>query len=97
MTKLEELAVPEQVVGATDSKEILRVWISNGQQYVSLRIGVWDDPAAWGILLADLISHVSNLYLEEKGFDRSKVAQRVVSALQAELASPTDVPEGKVT
>ena len=33
---------------------MLRVWLAGEQQHVSIRVGVWDDPAGRGIMLADL-------------------------------------------
>ena len=40
------------------SFELLRVWIAGQGQHVSLRSGVWEDPFAWGIVLADLARHI---------------------------------------
>ena len=36
------------------SFELLRVWVAEQGQHVSLRSGAWEDPFAWGIVLADL-------------------------------------------
>jgi hypothetical protein len=39
------------------SFELLRVWVAEQGQHVSLRSGAWEDPFAWGIVLADLARH----------------------------------------
>jgi hypothetical protein len=57
---MEELGVPEAAKADSGSFEVLRVWIAKKGQHVSLRVGVWEDPAAWGILLVDLIRHIAN-------------------------------------
>jgi hypothetical protein len=91
-----QLLVPEAAQKDPRSFELLRVWLSGGQQLVSLRVGAWDDPAAWGIMLADLARHVANSYEQEKGFDRIKTLQRIRAGLDAELSSPTDEPSGQI-
>jgi hypothetical protein len=75
---------------------LLRVWIANRAQHVSIRGGVWNDPAAWGIMLADLARHVASLYHDEPGLDRQEVLRRIKAGLDAELGSPTSQPSGRI-
>ena len=89
-----ELDIPEMAKRTLESKEILRVWIAEEAQHVSLRVGIWEDPAAWGIMLSDLINHVANAYSQDGNLDRAKVVKRIRAALEAELSSPTDNPTG---
>jgi hypothetical protein len=79
--KQNELTVPTEAKRDPESFEILRVWIADKRQQVSLRSGVWPDPAAWGIMLADLARHVANAYYQESGFDRVKTLQRIKAGL----------------
>jgi hypothetical protein len=91
-----ELAIPEAARKDRDAQEILRVWLAGGNQHVSVSVGVWDDPAAWGLMLADLARHVANSYQQNRGLDRAKTLERIKAALDAELSSPTDEPSGQI-
>jgi Domain of unknown function (DUF5076) len=94
MAESDQLVIPDAAKNDAHSFELLRVWIANKGQHVSLRIGVWKDPAAWGLMLADLAKHVANSYEEDGGFDRIATLQRIKTAFDAELGSPTDEPSG---
>jgi hypothetical protein len=78
--------------------ELLRVWIAEQGQHVSLRSGVWEDPFAWGIVLADLARHILNAEaLTRKDLDKEAFLSRMIEGFQAEIESPTDDPEGSLT
>jgi len=91
-----QLPIPEAARRDPKSFELLRVWVADKKQHVSLKAGVWDDPAAWGIMLADLAGHVANSYEQDAGLDKQKALQRIKAGLDAELASPTDEPSGQI-
>jgi hypothetical protein len=96
MTHRDQLLIPEAAVKDSKSFEILRVWIANKGQHVSLRVGLWSDPAAWGIMLSDLARHVANSYEQDEGLATKDTLQRIKAAFDAELGSPTDNPSGKI-
>ncbi|MFY9953266.1 DUF5076 domain-containing protein [Bradyrhizobium sp.] len=96
MADNDQLLIPDAAQTDPKSFELLRVWIANKGQHVSLRTGVWSDPAAWGIMLADLVRHVANAYQQDAGLDQLKTLQRIKAALDAELGSPTDEPSGQI-
>jgi hypothetical protein len=82
----------------TAAFELLRVWIAEQGQHVSLRSGVWEDPFAWGIVLADLARHILNAEsLTRKDVDKEAFMRRMIEGFQAEIESPTDDPEGELT
>jgi hypothetical protein len=91
-----QLVIPDAATQDLHSFELLRVWVANNAQHVSLRPGVWDDPAAWGVMLADLARHVANAYHQDAGIDKKKALQRIKIALDAELSAPTDDPAGRI-
>ncbi len=91
-----QLLIPDAAKTDPKSFEILRVWVAHKGQHVSLRAGVWGDPAAWGIMLADLASHIATSYQQDARSDRLKTLQRIKAAFDAELASPTDDPSGQI-
>jgi hypothetical protein len=79
------------------SFELLRVWVAEQGQHVSLRPGTWDDPFAWGIVLADLARHIVTAEaLQRKDLDKETFFVRLLEGFQAEIDSPTDEPEGKL-
>ena len=92
------LAVPPAAGRDTSSFELLRVWIAEQGQHVSLRSGVWEDAFAWGIVLADLARHIVHAEsLAHKGLDQDAYLKRMLEGFQAEIESPTDNPEGQLT
>ena len=96
MTETNNLIVPDAAKRDPGSFEILRVWVASQAQHVSLRTGVWEDPFAWGIVLADLARHVANAYSQTKGADQEGTLQRIMSGLDAEMKRPTDRATGSV-
>jgi hypothetical protein len=95
MAQNDQLLIPDAAKADPKSFELLRVWIANKGQHVSLRVGVWSDPGAWGIMLADLAKHIVNSYDQDEALDRLKTLQRIRAAFDAELAKATDDPTGK--
>ncbi len=80
------------------SFELLRVWVAEQGQHVSLRAGAWEDPFAWGIVLADLARHIVNAEaMQNKELDETAYLERLLEGFQAEIDSPTDEPEGVIT
>jgi hypothetical protein len=80
------------------SFELLRVWVAEQGQHVSLRSGTWEDPFAWGIVLADLARHIVNAEsMHRKGLDTDAFLERILEGFHAEIESPTDEPEGEIT
>src|SRR5712691_6939615 len=96
MSESDQLVVPSPAKDDPNSVELARIWVANKGQHVSLRMGVWSDPAAWGILLADLARHVANAYHEDAGLDRRDTLRRIEKMFKKELASPTDKASGGI-
>jgi len=96
MSETDQMAIPEAAVQDPASFEVLRVWVANEQQHVSLRAEAWEDPACWGIVLSDLMGHIANAYEQTAGLDRGKVINRIREGFDAESSSPTDQPIGRV-
>jgi hypothetical protein len=92
MANISELSPPPDVKHATRAMELARVWIVDKKQQVVLSGNLWNDPAAWGLMLVDLARHVANAY-EEQGHDRDQVLSRIREAFDAEWVAPTDDPQ----
>lgn len=87
-----ELDTPPIATADKCAVEVLRVWASPGKpQQLTLRT-TWKEPAAWGLLLADVARHAANAYAAE-GHDRNEVLARITTMFQAEWTHPTDVPK----
>jgi hypothetical protein len=95
MAEGDQLDIPDIALQDPSSFELLRVWIANKGQHVSLRTAVWNDPFAYGIMLCDLMKHIANAYHQNEGRDRLETFQRIKAGMDAELASPTDRPIGR--
>lgn len=86
--QVSELPLPATIADAERAMEMARVWIVDGDQHVVLSPNLWKDPAAWGLMLADLARHVATAYAG-KGHDKEVVLGRIREALDAEWAAPT--------
>jgi hypothetical protein len=89
-----ELSIPPVAKADRDAVEIARIWAAQGTQQVSLRPDIWDDPAAWGIMLVDLARHVANACQQSSGRDRRETLARIRAGFDAEWDAPTDEPSG---
>lgn len=86
----DEIAAPPSVRDDDKSFELARLWIADGSPRVALRVGVWDDPAAWGVLLADVARHIAVAYSQSGGHDAADALERVLIGFRAEFESTPD-------
>jgi uncharacterized protein DUF5076 len=70
--------------------EVLRAAIVEGGLHVSLR-RAFDDPEAWGMLIADITRHVARIYATEDKFPEEQTIERIRALYNAEMDSPTDL------
>ena len=92
------LSIPPVAQRDKASFEVMRVWIAEQGQHVSIRSGAWEDPFAWEIVLADLARHIALAHqLQNEGTDTDAFLARLLEGFQAEIDNPTDEPEGEVT
>ena len=85
MSDKDQLIIPPAASDDAKSFEILRVWIADNQQHLTLDTGVWEDPAAWGIMLADLAKHIAKAYHLENGLDEASTLQRIMAGISVEF------------
>jgi hypothetical protein len=64
MGKEKQLEIPEAALEDKGAFELLRVWVADRSQQITLRGGVWEDPAAWGVMLADLAQNIVTIHAE---------------------------------
>ena len=96
MSNANQLEIPGAAKMDGSSFEIVRVWIANNGQQVSLMVGVWNDPAAWGMMLADLARHIARAYAQDADIDARQALDRIRSAFDIELESQGDETSGEI-
>ena len=67
--------------------EVMRAVIVDGALHVSLR-RAFDDPEAWGMLIADITRHVGRIYADK--FREEQTIERIRGIYDAEMDAPTD-------
>ncbi|MFM8583639.1 MAG: DUF5076 domain-containing protein [Planctomycetaceae bacterium] len=87
-----QLPVPPTAAGDVRAIELVRVWAAHGKQHVSLATSIWQDPAAWGIMLVDLAKHIANAYEQNEEMDYVNVLSRIREGFDAEWGTSTDGP-----
>ncbi len=91
-----QLPVPQAAIKDPNSVEIFRVWAVENTEHVSVNAGLWDEPAMYGVVLADLAKHIANAYKQKSNRDPRNALERIKAGFDAELESPTDTPKGGV-
>lgn len=94
MNRSTELPIPPAASSDARAIELARIWAAGGKQHVSLATGLWNDPAAWGIMLVDLARHITTAYQQTQGRDPSEVLARIRAGFDAEWSTSTDTPVG---
>jgi hypothetical protein len=94
MAQSDQLRVPDPVRTDPKSFELLRVWVAHQDQYISLRAGVWEDPSAWGMMLADLARHIANSFEAYENRGAVEVLESIRAGFEAEIRSPIDPVRG---
>ena len=97
MGQKDALRIPGAAMKDPRSLEVLRVWIANGQQHVALAFAMWEDPAAWGLLLADLAQHIAQAHAQQDdGVSAEDFLEEIRAGFEAEMDAPTDEVSGDV-
>ncbi len=92
---MKTLIAPPDAANDEKSIEVARVWVIKKALQCSLNIGVWKDPAAWGLVLADMARHIANAHHEADGVSVAESLQRIRAGFEAEMDEPTDSPSGE--
>jgi hypothetical protein len=69
--------------------EVLRAGVAEQNLTMSIR-RAFDDPAAWGVLLATAGRQVARIYATETGLKESEACARILASFQAEMNSTED-------
>ncbi len=96
MAQADQLRVPEPARTDPKSFELLRVWVAHQDQHITLRVGVWEDPTDWGVMLADLARHIANAFENAENRDPVKVLERIQAGFEMGIKSPGDSIQGEI-
>lgn len=88
MSHPNELSIPPRAGTDDEAREVLRFWSARGRLHATVRADAYRDPAAWGIVLADLARHVANAYALE-GHARADALARFRAGFDAEWGFST--------
>jgi len=88
MGQEKQLAVPKAAAQDAASFELLRVWVANQAQQITLRPGVWQDPSAWGVMLADLARNIVTVHAEnDEDFESEVFLASLLEGFDTEIES----------
>ena len=100
-TEKRELKSPPSIEGAQSAQEMIRFWIADNTDHVSLRVGDAADPATeptmWGFILGDIAKHVTDAFkdLHPDGPEKEDIIKEIVTGflnrIQFGPKSPGDV------
>jgi hypothetical protein len=91
---MNELPTPPEVATDADATELLRVWVIDQALECTLHAGAFEDPATWGVLLADVVHHVAEAFAEDEGRDPAETIRLIRAAFDAEMSAPPDAAKG---
>lgn len=81
------LPVPKSAQLDDNAIELIRIWAASGQQHVSIATNIWENPAAWGIMLVDLAKNIARSY---ENIDERAALALIKEGFDIEWSSPTD-------
>jgi hypothetical protein len=73
----------------TGGVEVLRAGIAEQNLTMSIR-RAFDDPSAWGVLLATAARQVARIYANETGAKEEEACAKILASFQAEMNSAED-------
>jgi len=79
------LPIPDDCQVNPDAFQLMAIWIAENEPRISFRSDAWEDPAIWGIVLADVVRLVAQQYQESTGQSIDNTVSRIVSGFRAEL------------
>ncbi|KZN48598.1 hypothetical protein N474_18680 [Pseudoalteromonas luteoviolacea CPMOR-2] len=68
--------------------EIFRVWSDSNYSSQFVLDPKWEEPAVWGIALADIVRNIAVAHIEKHGGNFEAVTESISQVLIAELSNP---------
>jgi hypothetical protein len=86
MVGAKELPIPARA--AEDGLEVLRVFMKPDRSMELTLAPAFDDPKAWGVLLAHVARHAAIAYVKKGGHDGNDVVRAIREGLTEEWSNP---------
>lgn len=99
---MQERSIPPAALEDPNSVEMLRVWIASKSLHCSMKVGMYSESTkipeahAWGMILSDVIRHLSRAMREMSGVPERETEESVIRSLLREIGDPTTAVEGNV-
>ncbi len=90
---VQDLPVPPEAA-RLGGKEVLRAFIVEGELHVMID-DAFEQPAIWGVMLADIGRHAANLFRDAPGFSPGQALAAIRRGLDEEWSNPTDDPDAQ--
>lgn len=100
--EMQERTIPPAAHEDPNSVEMLRVWIAKKSLHCSMKVGMYSESTkipeahAWGLILADVIRHLSRAMREAYGVTERDTEKSVIQSLLAEIDYPTTKVKGEI-
>jgi hypothetical protein len=94
------LIEPDAVQEDADALELASVWIAKQGLHCTLKVGIYADHAqvderdAWGVIIADMIGHLSHALQDVYGYEVAKSKAAILNSLLKEIDVPTSELRG---
>jgi Domain of unknown function (DUF5076) len=93
------LVVPPAAQRDEQAVQMLSAWIADKGLHCTINIGFWQaqgrqEPAAWGILIADVVRHIANALRDQQGAAVDSTMEQLLESLHRELDDPTSATSG---
>lgn len=94
------LVIPPAAQRDENAVQMLSAWIAERGLHCTMNVGMWEseghnEPAAWGVLLADVVRHLANAIQSERGVNAAATVEGIVDSLLEELNNPTSKASGE--
>lgn len=93
--EMDGLAIPPAAVRDQEAIELARVWVAERGLHCSIKVGMYAEGGvareinAWGIILADLVQHLTDALSGEGFGSKAALLEALVDAFNEEISAPT--------
>nr|WP_246415429.1 DUF5076 domain-containing protein [Novosphingobium taihuense] len=91
---------PDAVQEDPDALEVASIWIAKQGLHCALNVGIYadhtqvDERVAWGVMIADMIGHLSHALRDVYGYEASQSKVAILNSLLKEIDVPTSELHG---
>jgi hypothetical protein len=72
--------------------DLVRLWFEGDELHCVLDPKEFEQPDAWGVVLADVVRHLADVLHEQAGADKGDVVGRIRAAFDADLDGAAEAP-----